>query len=60
MVMAFGFFVSWEVLYRSIERQPVSKDSVPLGLCNIVHVIPPCTQLQYPAKDFGQVKISKG
>lgn len=47
-------------LYRLIERQLVNKDSVPLGLCNIVHVIRPCTQLQYPAKDFGQVKIGNG
>jgi len=56
MVMAFGFFVSWEVLYGLIERQLVSKASVLLGLCSIVHVTPPCTQLQYPAKDLGQVK----
>jgi len=47
-------------LYRLVECQLVNEDSVPLGLCNIIHVIPPCTQLQYPAKEFWQVKIGNG
>lgn len=47
-------------LYRLIEYQLVNKDSVPLGLCNTIHAIPPCTQLKYPAKEFGQLKIGNG
>ena len=47
-------------LCRLIEYQLVNKDSVPLGLCNTIRAIPPCTQLQYPAKEFGQLKIGNG
>jgi hypothetical protein len=53
--VSFGKF-----LCQLIECQLVNKDSVPLGLCNIIRVIPLCTQLQYPAKEFGQVKIGTG
>jgi hypothetical protein len=49
-----------KIIYRSVECQLVNKDSAPLGLCNIIHVIQLCTQLQYPAKEFWQVKIGNG